>query len=277
MIMRSNLVFLAMGGIVATLSACEPPVPSSAPRGVGFDTPEAYARQREAQLRGAPQVIAPPPGPDPVLVSDAGPAPAPSVVGTAAPAQVAATPLAPAGEAERLAAETRAALGQPVADPAATPATLGAPVETAAAPTTAPVALDRDNPDISSEQDFGAVTGERSIAQDAARLESARSQYQVVTPSELVRPDDGGPSIIAYAQGQARPKGAAGSFGRNPFASERRSQLACRGYRSDDVAQEAFLAAGGPGRDRYNLDPDGDGNACGWDPALYRDLVGGQG
>jgi hypothetical protein len=44
----------------------------------------------------------------------------------------------------------------------------------------------------------------------------------------------------------------------------------CAQFRSHDEAQEAFLAAGGPERDRLNIDPDGDGYACGWDPAPIR-------
>ena len=38
-------------------------------------------------------------------------------------------------------------------------------------------------------------------------------------------------------------------------------------------AKIAFLEAGGPKRDRKALDPDGDGYACGWDPAPYRRAV----
>lgn len=51
--------------------------------------------------------------------------------------------------------------------------------------------------------------------------------------------------------------------------------LACNGYRSGVAAQEAFLAAGGPQSDALGLDPDGDGYACGWDPAPYRTAARG--
>ncbi len=44
----------------------------------------------------------------------------------------------------------------------------------------------------------------------------------------------------------------------------------CAKYPSPELAQLAFLAAGGPERDRYGLDPDGDGFACGWDPTPFR-------
>ena len=42
---------------------------------------------------------------------------------------------------------------------------------------------------------------------------------------------------------------------------------------SDAAAQEAFLKAGGPERDRYGLDPDGDGFACRWDPTPFRAAI----
>ena len=49
-----------------------------------------------------------------------------------------------------------------------------------------------------------------------------------------------------------------------------RWENACLQYRNQDAAQIAFLEAGGPDRDRHNLDPDGDGFACWWDPRPLR-------
>ena len=46
----------------------------------------------------------------------------------------------------------------------------------------------------------------------------------------------------------------------------------CGRFRDADAAQRAFLAGGGPERDRYGIDPDGDGFACSFDPAVYRAL-----
>ena len=46
--------------------------------------------------------------------------------------------------------------------------------------------------------------------------------------------------------------------------------VACARYGSPDLAQQAFLEAGGPERDRRGLDPDGDGYACTWDPRPFR-------
>ena len=48
------------------------------------------------------------------------------------------------------------------------------------------------------------------------------------------------------------------------------SVTACEGYERSDVAQLAFLTAGGPENDPRGLDSDGDGYACTWDPRPYR-------
>ena len=46
----------------------------------------------------------------------------------------------------------------------------------------------------------------------------------------------------------------------------------CSKFKTKDEAQRTFLTDGGPYKDRFNLDPDGDGFACEWDPAIYREL-----
>lgn len=155
------------------------------------------------------------------------------------------------------------------ADPGAPPPTTVLPPEGGAP---APTGITLDNPEISSEQDFDSVAAERDIAADAERLAAARQQYQLVTPTELQRPDDTGPNIINYALASSNPVGNK-LYRRNPFAA-RRAEEKCAGYRTADVAQEEFLSAGGPERDRLGLDPDGDGYACGWNPATFRNLVG---
>lgn len=172
-------------------------------------------------------------------------------------------------EAEAIAAEARAALertdGVPF-DPIAAPGPV-TPVEIAT------LDLDRDNPSISQEQDFEAVSAERGIEADAERIRVAREQREEVAPTQLERPDDVGPNIFSYALGPARPVGSTGAYGRGLRASADRADGKCGGYSSADLAQEAFLEAGGPERDRLGLDPDGDGNACGWDPSVVRNAV----
>lgn len=47
----------------------------------------------------------------------------------------------------------------------------------------------------------------------------------------------------------------------------------CAGFPTPQAAQIAFIARGGPQIDPLNLDPDGDGFVCGWDPRPLRDTV----
>ena len=46
----------------------------------------------------------------------------------------------------------------------------------------------------------------------------------------------------------------------------------CSKFKTRDEAQRKFLKEGGPYKDIFNLDPDGDGFACDWDPEIYRKL-----
>ena len=46
----------------------------------------------------------------------------------------------------------------------------------------------------------------------------------------------------------------------------------CSKFKNKDEAQRKFLKDGGPFNDKFNLDPDGDGFACAWDPEIYREL-----
>ena len=121
---------------------------------------------------------------------------------------------------------------------------------------------------ISDEQDFSAVSTRETIASDAERIAQNRAQYVVVQPRDLpVRPGDTGPNIVEFALATTNDPGTQlytrrGSK-KDPYAS-------CGGYASPDLAQAAFLAKGGPDKDKLGLDPDGDGFACGWDPRPFR-------
>ncbi|WP_299813019.1 hypothetical protein [uncultured Jannaschia sp.] len=260
--MRAIPVLITLSTLTI-LSACAPSVPESAivqptGYGTGLDTPAAGRRGSFERMSQDP------------FEFDA-----------ATSTQI---------EAERLAGETRNALGQPplaanplgdmgpVEDPAvpALPASPAAPPNGALTDLSASSLnvgdLDRNNPAISNEQDFGAVSAQRGIAADAERLRIARQQYQVAAPVELERPDSTGPNIFAYALGPAQPVGTQ-AYRRGLRASTDRMARQCAGYSSPDLAQEAFLEAGGPARDRLGLDPDGDGNACDWNPSVVRTLV----
>ncbi|MDB6455067.1 hypothetical protein [Falsirhodobacter sp. 20TX0035] len=122
---------------------------------------------------------------------------------------------------------------------------------------------------ISNENSFEAVSAQRSIAEDAAVIAQNRSQYVQVQPTAVPsRPNDNTPNIVSYALQQNHARGQQ-MYGRSSVRFSN-AQQQCAQYLSADLAQEAFLASGGPQRDRNNLDPDGDGYACAWDPAPFR-------
>jgi len=181
------------------------------------------------------------------------------------PAQQGPTPtLTPAQE---IAAQTQAMLAHGRVDPppaAGTPP-LGAPP--AAEPTTEEGAL-------SDENDFQQVERRRDIASDAAQLAHNRRRYRVIPATDLPeRPETPLPNIVAYAVQTTNPLGQP-LYRRQVLGSAERRQARyeenCALFLSDGAAQEEFLARGGPERDPLDLDPDGDGFACAWDPTPFR-------
>ena len=123
---------------------------------------------------------------------------------------------------------------------------------------------------LSDENDFEAVSSRQTIESDAERIAENRSRYVRIEPTELpVRPGTNIPNIVAYALQTNNPLKTQ-LYARGPFASEKRALVNCNAYPSPGKAQEVFLLKGGPKRDRYGLDPDGDGFACTWDPTPFR-------
>lgn len=128
---------------------------------------------------------------------------------------------------------------------------------------------------ISDENNFDAVSGQRSIEGDAAKRAQNQQQYQVIQPTALpTRQGGGGPNIVAFALAAKNAKGER-VYNRSGFNAQNKYQRACAGFASQDQAQQAFLAGGGPVKDRKGMDPDGDGFACAWDPAPFRNAVSG--
>ncbi|WP_371226826.1 hypothetical protein [Roseovarius sp. 2305UL8-3] len=241
--MRITLTVLAC----AALAACSPAVPDS---GVGFDDYDAYqARKtaREAALTGSAL-----PPPNSVSSEPLG--------GTGAAA---------GNDAASIAADTRATLTD-------TQANSGQPVVYADPGNPAPQTVNTAT-GISSENDFDAVGNQRSIEDDAQLIAQNRSQYKVIQPTALPsRSGTGGPNIVEYALASKHPKGSK-VYRRSGFSSQAKFQRNCAKYASADQAQIDFLSKGGPNRDRLGLDPDGDGYACTWDPAPFRNAVPGSG
>jgi hypothetical protein len=114
------------------------------------------------------------------------------------------------------------------------------------------------------QQKIDARIAERQLAE-------ARDQLVVVRPGDLPRTVAPEVNITLFAQ-QTRNEVGEQLYDR-PFISNRlQARSTCRRFSNDDEAQRAFLANGGPQTDRYNLDPDGDGFACDWNPAPFRRL-----
>jgi hypothetical protein len=223
--------------IALALVACDT---DPALRGVGFDQGYAeYTAAREAELRGLP---------GPVLAEPAGPQ---TITGD----ELAAAGIG--GGSATAGASTFSDGGFP------TVGGTGQPL---------PPAGPGGNVGISDEQDFGAVSGRESIQSDAARREAQQQAYQVIEPEPLPeRPRDTGPNLVEYALSTANQPGEQ-VYSRSGISMPGRN---CGDYATSDQAQQAFLEAGGPRRDRMGLDPDGDGFACGWDPRPFRAARGG--
>ena len=126
-----------------------------------------------------------------------------------------------------------------------------------------------NNSGLSDEQSFEAVSNRETIESDAERRARQAAALQIVMPSALPdRPADTGPNIVQYALNAPNKLGQEW-YSRSIFSGQGKFQRNCATYNSPDAAQRDFLARGGPERDPRGLDPDGDGFACGWDPAPF--------
>lgn len=176
-------------------------------------------------------------------------------------------------EAEAKAQEARLAQAENVATPIENDvATTSLDATPAPAPETQalPATVVTDGA-ISNSQDFETVIASETIESDAAKRERLKSEYEVVQP-DVIPQRESGVNLAKYALSQTNPVGNK-MYSRNILRRagyERR----CKKHFPVDEAQTAFLNAGGPERDSLGLDPDGDGYACGWNPATYRSLIG---
>ncbi|SLN39805.1 hypothetical protein ROG8370_01655 [Roseovarius gaetbuli] len=241
---------LILGSVaLAALTACAPAVPDSG-AGVGFQDYSQYQREKAAR--------------DAALAGSALPAPnavSSEPLGAIPPGATSAQPGAD------VAADARAALQ-------ATAANSGQPILQASPSNPAPEGV-MNSAGISRENSFEAVGEQRSIEDDASRIAQNRAQYQVIAPEAVGnRPGDVGPNIVAYALATKHPVGTL-VYRRVGINKTGKFERNCAEYASPDLAQVEFLKRGGPERDRLGLDPDGDGYACGWNPAPFRKAVGG--
>ncbi|MDJ0629946.1 MAG: hypothetical protein QNJ44_16935 [Rhodobacter sp.] len=228
---------LALAVAAAALAACAPAVPDSG-AGVGFQNYSDYNSYRNARddaLADRTQTVPPPP---PITTLPPQTVPGERTVRTQPPA------------------------GQPGAD------TGNAPASDASA---RPV-ITTNNPRISDEQNFEAVAERESIESDAERLRAQREAYQVIEATAVPTRSGNGPNIVQFAISTSNPVGQK-LYRRGVLTSSKKYLTNCAKYASPDLAQEAFLRAGGPDRDRLGLDPDGDGFACAWDPTPFRRIA----
>lgn len=256
---------------LAALAACQPPVPNDAAGGVGFGDYATYQKQREAQLtaerNSQMQTVQSP------LAESANPYAAAGAGATGAPS---ASELAQAGiGGGQLGGQPLAAMPPAIAPAASAPigALPAAPAATTAAaplPGAEPV-QPQSHSGISDEQDFAAVASRETIESDKARMDQNKAQYQQVQPTELPeRTDDAGAAVdlVQYALNAPNRKGET-IYPRSRIALAN-SERACGRYDNPEAAQQAFMRSGGPQRDPKNLDPDGDGFACYWDPTPFQ-------
>ncbi|MCX7889245.1 MAG: hypothetical protein N2422_05870 [Rhodobacteraceae bacterium] len=231
-------------GLALLVAGCAPPEPVTQ-GGIGFGSADEYRAQREVMLNGArpvgpvPYSTVLPPGPG-YGVTDGS-------TGVISSGPITSGPIGS---------------DYPVA---ADPATAPAPVDPAVVP---------NNTGISDENDFAAVASRETIESDRERIERNRAAYVNVEPGAL--PERTGASgaspIIEYAINAPNRLGES-IYNRSGITLSN-SEKACAKYDSPAAAQEAFLKAGGPKRDPKNLDPDGDGFACGWDPTPFQRVRG---
>ncbi len=253
--------FLPVLSLVA-LAACQSPVPNDSASAVGFGSYSDYRQQREAELAAARnQQMQTVQGP-----AQDGAVPYASVPSSGAPS---ANELMQAGIGQ----------GQLTPDepmtamlPAGSPAIPDVPPVTPLVPQQAAVPAEPESHTrISDEQDFAAVSSRESIESDKARMEQNKAQYQQIQPTEL--PERTGAAgaavdLVQYALNAPNRKGET-IYPRSRISISN-SERNCARYDTPEAAQQAFMRSGGPQRDSKNLDPDGDGFACHWDPSPFQ-------
>lgn len=282
--MRAGLAKMRMflGGVaLITLAACAQGVPDSG-AGVGFGDYNAYKRaQAERELALAGRALPRPQAVSTEALSASGGAPGTGVntgFNTGVASQYAAAPIP--GQAGSFAGS--------VVNPGVTPEDQAAEDIAAAATAalnsgTVPLQASPSNPPppvvnaagISEETNFEAVSAQRTIEDDAARRAALAAQYQVVQPTAVpTRAGGTVPNIVEYALSTTHAPGTK-IYGRVGLNAAQRAARNCGKFASSDLAQQDFLARGGPQRDPQGLDPDGDGFACTWDPRPFQLARGG--
>jgi hypothetical protein len=231
------------------LAACSPAVVPTE-RGIGFDDATDRAL-REAQLSAPLGTLVPPPQVNSLPLQNQ-----PDTAG-----QISVIPsseLAAAGIGQRTTTTLPANLGN---DPLRNQGLDASPSN--------PAPQLANAGGLSDEQNFDAVAGRETIQSDADRRTAQAAARQQVAPTAVPeRPRDVGPNIVEFAVNAPNKLGQEW-YSRSLLSGDGRFRRNCAAYATPDDAQRDFLARGGPERDRRGVDPDGDGFACGWDPAPF--------
>ncbi|MFN7002601.1 MAG: hypothetical protein ACK4NW_04095 [Roseinatronobacter sp.] len=255
---------LTLVGSLTLLAACDTSAPYSnvidtTGRGVGFSDYAQYLRAQEelSRIRRAEAAQA-----RTMPVAQTGPqfggaAQQPSTIGQEAVAAVrGTTPVAQPAPQPFPVAQQAPMPQQPA--PVQTASLAQAPQTEAAAPAPRSAGVSEQ---AFTPQPFGTPQQNRLVERDFVP--------QVRVTEEELRQGAGGPNLFVYALSTQHNVGET-RYNRSHPLRWRRWESACAQYPSQDLAQEAFLAAGGPVNDPNHMDPDGDGFACWWDPSPFR-------
>ena len=114
---------------------------------------------------------------------------------------------------------------------------------------------------------------QQNIEKEKAKesLLKAREKRTIIQPKinhELTKTSE--VNIVLFAR---QTKNEIGDKLYNRILAKRKNQTSCLRFVTQDDAQRFFLEKNGPEKDHWNLDPDGDGFACDWDPEPYRSLI----
>ncbi len=272
------LVLTSMVTGLAGCSAGRDSYASMTTTGVGIGDYQRYLRERSAvpssQSRSSVPYSVPPqsvgnPHQAPILPPSSMPAQAPTTLDAIPrrPVPVAAAPVA-----------TGAPLAAPIATQALAPvpaAAAPAPVATVASSAPAPTTSFTATP-VSAAAPQAGIRDAQTYHADASTPQgthgSGPQPATIVAGSVPPPSEDGGANLMAYALSVTHQPGTEVYRRLNPMRWSS-WQNNCLRFRNQDAAQRAFLEAGGPDRDRDNLDPDGDGFACWWDPTPLRQAV----
>lgn len=274
---------LALAGSLTMFAACDTSAPYSnvidtTGRGVGFSDYAQYLRAQEelSRIRRAQAAQG-----QSMPMASAASAPAPqatqigqeavaAIRGAAPGALTVGTNAQTAASAQQVATQTARppVAAAPMPQPSMTQSAIPQHSPTQPQPAQTPIAQPAAAPAAAGVSEQGFTPQPFGTPQQNRLVERDFVPQVRVTEAELAQ-GSGGPNLFVYALSTQHNVGEV-RYNRTHPMRWRRWEAACARFPSQDLAQEAFLAAGGPQNDPNHLDPDGDGFACWWDPAPFR-------